>query len=268
VPELPEVENVRRQIAPLMVGRTVVDAQAVSHRHIIDVSRAVGDTIRASTRKGKVMVFPLAGGAELVVHLGMTGALTSAPRAAFPAGHERARLTFDDGAAVAFSDPRRFGRFMVCDPGVYPTLPMLAEIAADPGDLPADVFCARLATSKATVKGRLLDQTVVAGVGNIYADEALWRVGVHPASPACAVPAAKAAELLAVLADLLEESTGQGGTSVRSYLRPDGTAGSYQGMLLVYGRAGLPCARCSATLLSGTVAGRTAVHCPTCQPTP
>jgi formamidopyrimidine-DNA glycosylase len=293
MPELPEVETVRRDVEPVLVGRSIADVDVSHpHRHLVNLAAAVGRTCVQVTRRGKVIVADLAGEGpgeplELVVHLGMTGRLLvkgpqdrrqdqskdrsqgqSPERDAGVVAHERARLVLDDGVSLVFADARRFGRLMVCQPGQYPTLPMLASIGPDPDDMDPDRFVAALAATSRSVKACLLDQRMIAGVGNIYADEALHRAGLEPRTPASRIPADRARSLLSGLRDLLAVAVAAGGTTVRDYRHADGSLGGFQAQLQVYGRGGCRCLRCDGTLSQDTVAGRSTVWCRVCQPEP
>jgi formamidopyrimidine-DNA glycosylase len=284
MPELPEVETVRRGVAPVLVGQRVVAAEVPQpHRHLVAIPDAVGLHCVALDRRGKVLIAQLmpdtpasagptaagpaaathdGGRRELVVHLGMTGRLVVGDTYD---RHLRARLLLGDGAVICFVDPRRFGRLLVCRPGTYPTLPMLSELAPDPHDLDPARFAAALARSGRPAKACLLDQRLVAGVGNIYADEALWQVGLAPSTPGSQVTAAQAAALLEALRGLLDTAIAAGGSTVRDYRHADGTSGGFQHQLKVYGRAGQGCVACGTALVRDTLAGRTTVWCPACQ---
>jgi formamidopyrimidine-DNA glycosylase len=279
VPELPEVESVRRQLAPLITGRTVVATARDPYpaRRIGPIDRAVGGRIAEVTRRGKFLLLPLEGSApshpsELIVHLGMTGIVRVLERAdpagglAAPAQHVRVRLELDDDRVVILRDARRFGRVTVVDPGDYareaPTLAMLGpEPLSDA--FTVEGFAHGLRTSRASVKARLLDQRLVAGVGNIYADESLWRARIHPASRR--VGPDRAARLHAAVREVLAAAVEREGTSFRDYQLVNGQSGRYLSELDAYGRAGLPCHRCATPLRSAVVAQRGTTYCPTCQ---
>ncbi len=242
MPELPEVESVRRQLAPLVEGRTVraVARDPYPSRRMGDVARAVGGTLGPLGRRGKFLLAPLSGPAphpsELVLHLGMTGILRVLPidepagRPGGPDPHVRVRMELDDGTALVLRDARRFGRVDVVDPGD---------------------------------RTRLLDQRLVAGVGNIYADEALWRSRVHPAARRVTRPAAL--RLHAAIREVLAAAVAREGTTFRDYQLVNGASGRYLTELDAYGRGGQPCRRCGTTLRSTTIAQRGTVHCPRCQ---
>ena len=277
MPELPEVESVRRQLAPLVEGRTVraVARDPYPSRRLGAVARAVGGRIGPIVRRGKFLLAPLDGApphpSELVLHLGMTGILRVLPaddpsgRPGGPDPHVRVRLELDDGTALVLRDARRFGRVDVVDPGDRSRLPTLAALGPEPLEdaFDPEAFAAALARRGAPVKARLLDQRLVAGVGNIYADEALWRAGIHPA--ARRVGRERALRLHAAVRAVLAAAVAREGTTFRDYRLVNGASGRYLTELDAYGRAGLPCRRCGTALRASTVAQRGTVHCPRCQ---
>ncbi len=279
VPELPEVESVRRQLAPWLTGRRVEAVWWDPHPHarFHAVDRLTGRRLTAVTRRGKFLLLPLdptADGThlELVLHLGMTGSLRVGPdqrpdgAAAAPLSHVRARLDLDDGSVLAFRDPRRFGRLSVVEAGRYAeVVPTLARLGPEPlsADFTPEVLAAGLAASRAPVKARLLDQRLVAGVGNIYADEALWRARIHPASRR--VGAGRAAVLHAALVAVLAAAIAREGTTFRDYQMVNGQSGRYADHLDAYGQHGRPCRRCGTTLRRTVVAQRGTSYCPRCQ---
>ena len=272
VPELPEVESVRRQLAPELVGRTVIDVWWDPHpaQRFSDVGRVAGRRIDAVTRRGKYLLCPLAGdqGPDLVLvlHLGMTGSFSIAPASVALGRHVRAWFDLDDGRRLRFADPRRFGRVSVVAAGDYglavPTLALLGpEPLSDAFD--AEAFAAGLARTRAPVKAALLGQRLVAGVGNIYADEALWRARVHPTSRR--VGPHRARRLHTAIRDVLAAAVEREGTTFRDYQMVNGESGRYAQFLDVYGKAGLPCPRCATTLRGAVVAQRGTTYCPRCQ---
>jgi formamidopyrimidine-DNA glycosylase len=278
VPELPEVESVRRQLAPLVEGRTItgVERDPYPSRRIGAVARASGGTLGEVRRRGKFLLAALDGRppahpSELVLHLGMTGMLRvldpDDPEGAIGgATHARVRFLLDDGRALVFRDARRFGRVSVVEPGCYlPEIPTLAQLGPEPLSerFDADAFATRLKAGGAPVKARLLDQRVVAGIGNIYADESLWRAGIHPGTRR--VGRARALVLHGAIRDVLAAAIEREGTTFRDYRMVNGQSGRYLTELDAYGRAGLPCRRCATPLRSATIAARGTTFCPKCQ---
>jgi formamidopyrimidine-DNA glycosylase len=277
VPELPEVESVRRQLAPELAGRRVTSTWWDAHPHarLSDLELLTGRRVEAVHRRGKFLLCPLDVTAdgdelELVLHLGMTGSFRFVPTSdADPdagVGHVRVRATLDDGRTLLFRDPRRFGRASVVPAGDYErAVPTLAVLGPEPlGDaFTVEGFRAALARSRAPVKALLLDQRAVAGVGNIYADEALWLARIHPA--ARQVGPRRAAALHAAVREVLAAAIEREGTTFRDYRMVDGASGRNAAHLEAYGQAGLPCSRCGTAMTSSVVAGRGTTHCGRCQ---
>jgi formamidopyrimidine-DNA glycosylase len=273
VPELPEVESVRRQLAPELTGRRVVAAwrDPYPSRRLTDVEVVVGHVVRAVTRRGKFLVCPLDEAPddmdrELIVHLGMTGSLRFVtPGDGSEVTHVRVRLELDDGRALVFRDPRRFGRVSVVPAGDHTTIPTLASLGPEPlsEDFAVAPFVRALQATSAPVKARLLDQRLVAGVGNIYADEALWRARIHPASRR--VGPARARALHAAIVEVLTAAVEREGTTFRDYQMVNGQSGSYADFLDAYGQAERPCRRCGTALRRTTIAQRGTTYCPSCQ---
>jgi formamidopyrimidine-DNA glycosylase len=265
MPELPEVEAVRRQLEPELRGRRVTDVWYQPHpglpRQFHDVELAVGRQVRRVGRRGKFIIAPLDRDLELVMHLGMTGAL----RFDAPDLHTRARLWLDDGRELDFRDARRFGRLAVVDAGDYSAIPMLSLLGPEPlsDEFDPAAFVADVARTRAPIKPFLLSQRAVAGVGNIYADEALWRARIHPMSRR--VGAGRAAALHGAIRDVLREAIEREGTTFRDYVMVNGAGGRNAGFLVAYGRVGEPCPRCSTPLRKIIVAGRGTTYCPHCQ---
>ncbi len=262
MPELPEVETVRRQLEPLVLGRRVTGAWGHASPKFASAPLAVGPAIDALERRGKYLLFELDDGRELVVHLGMTGRLHLRTG---PDPYVRAWWALDDGRVLELRDVRRFGRVGVVAAGDYSSLPTLSAQGPEPWDaaLDDDGLWRNLRRSTARLKTQLLSQRPVAGVGNIYADEALWRARLHPARRTVTRPAA--ARLLTELRTVLEQGIANGGTTLRDYRDAAGARGRNQLQLACYGRAGEPCERCGTTLRRSVVDGRGTTSCPACQ---
>jgi formamidopyrimidine-DNA glycosylase len=275
MPELPEVETIRRQLEPLVVGRRLTSAWAFPHPKFTAALEVVGATITGTARRGKYLLLPLDDGRDLVVHLGMTGSLRVRPAGDSGDAYVRAWWGLDDpsqasggaaGQALEYRDVRRFGRLAVAADGQYAgTLAVQGPDALD-RQLTAEEFWQALRRSRRAVKTQLLSQRPIAGVGNIYADEALWRARVNPALRS--VTRAQAAALLDAVRQVLAGSLHHGGTTLTSYRNAEGLPGRNQQRLNVYGQAGLPCPRCGTELRSRVLDGRTTTWCPTCQPGP
>jgi len=294
VPELPEVEVVRRGLERWVAGRTVA-AVEVRHpravrRHLEGpehfVAALTGRTLAAAHRRGKYLWLPLADGGTptgqaLVAHLGMSGQLLVEKKSQPDETHLRARLTFTDGGReLRFVDQRTFGGLAVEEvrrgggvggPIADGIPPRLAHIAIDPLDpsFDADAFSAALRRRHTEVKRALLDQTLIGGVGNIYADEALWRAQLHGARPTEKLTRAQVAALLEGVRDVLGEALAQGGTSFDSlYVDVNGQSGYFSRFLAVYGQADRPCPRCGTPIRRESFMNRSSYSCPTCQPRP
>jgi len=265
VPELPEVETLRRQLAPLVTRRRVGDVLAATHPRFSEARRATGATVKAVKRRGKYLIMELSGERDLVLHLGMTGQLLWSDEGPPEGEHTHLGLVFTNGV-LWFRDPRRFGRAVVVPRGEYDSLPTLAALGPEPDDptfTPARVQ-EYLSGDGTPVKARLLEQRLVAGVGNYLADETLWHARVNPF--ARALSAEECSAVRAALRRVVNASIRAGGVSERDYVHVDGSRGGYAARLAVHGRAGEPCLRCGERLARGRVAGRGTVWCPVCQP--
>jgi formamidopyrimidine-DNA glycosylase len=287
VPELPEVEVVRRGLARWVAGRTVADVE-VRHpravrRHLEGVEHfraaLTGRTLTAAHRRGKYLWLPVAepdgtsSGRALVAHLGMSGQLLVEKPDEPDEVHLRARFRFTDGGReLRFVDQRTFGGLAVEEAPDGDALPhRLAHIAIDPLDpgFDADAFTAALRRRRTEVKRALLDQTLIGGVGNIYADESLWRARLHGARPTDKLTRAQVADLLEGVRDVLGESLAQGGTSFDSlYVDVNGQSGYFSRHLAVYGQLDRPCPRCGTPIRREQFMNRSSYSCPQCQPRP
>jgi len=287
VPELPEVEVVRRGLERWVAGRSVASVE-VHHpravrRHLEGaehfVAALTGRTLTAAHRRGKYLWLPLAegdgtpAGQALVAHLGMSGQLLVEKPTQPDETHLRARFTFTDGGReLRFVDQRTFGGLAVEDTGEGDTVPpRVAHIAIDPLDPAFDEaeFSTRLRRRRTEVKRALLDQTLIGGVGNIYADESLWRARLHGNRPTDRLTRAQVGALLEGVRDVLHESLAQGGTSFDSlYVDVNGQSGYFSRHLAVYGQADRPCPRCGTPIVRESFMNRSSYSCPQCQPRP
>jgi formamidopyrimidine-DNA glycosylase len=279
LPELPEVETVRRGLERWVVGRTI-EAVEVSHPRSIRrhpageedfVALLEGRTLESALRRGKFLWLPLDSGDALVAHLGMSGQLLVKPPEAPEEKHLRIRIGFEDGAGeLRFVDQRTFGGLAVAAGGA--ALPAALEhIARDPIDPDFDdaEFVTRLRARRTGLKRALLDQTLISGVGNIYADEALWRAQLHWARGTTGVTRAEGRRVLETVREVLEDAIAVGGTSFDAlYVDVDGESGYFENSLDAYGRAGEPCRRCGTPIARTKFMGRSSYWCPTCQPRP
>jgi formamidopyrimidine-DNA glycosylase len=268
VPELPEVETVRRELEPWLTHRTIVRARradAPAGPKYAALERADGQRIQAVNRRGKFLLLPLSGGDELVIHLGMTGIVSPRP----PIDHLRVvvELSGKRRTTLYFQDARRFGRFLVVRAGRYESLPTLDRMGPEPLSpaFTATHLHAAFRSSRAPVKAFIMTQRPVAGVGNIYADEALWRARIHPMTPARALGLQKAAELHGAIVDVLSAAIDAQGTTINDYRTVNGEVGAYLSELDAYGHEGEPCHRCGAKLRRIIVGQRSSCFCPRCQ---
>ena len=273
MPELPEVETVRRQIAPVLEGATITRAEILDQRltrpvdPTVVADALVGERIATVERRGKYLLWRLASGRTLVVHLRMTGSLRHAPTGGLPDDtYRRARLVLDTGAEIGYRDVRRFGTWELLDDGHL--RPYLAS-RLGPEPLAPSFTTLRLgsllAGRRAPVKAFLLDQRRLAGVGNIYADEALWRARIHPLRPAGELDADEVTRLHRAVRASLRRGVELQGSTLRDYATPDGSSGGMQREFHVYGRLGEPCDRCGHPIERIVVGGRGTWLCPRCQ---
>ncbi len=290
MPELPEVEVVRRQLQPRLIGRTIVEAGSHSSAKFASAREVTGSAVDQLRRRGKYLIAELSCERDLIVHLGMTGRLCFDDRktqhvdpappvrpvdgpavdamalrgisATDP--YVRAWWRLDDGEVLCLHDVRRFGRVAVCDRGDYRELPTLAAIGPEPLDLDFDTaaFWRASRRSSQRIKTQLLNQRLVAGVGNIYADEALFLAGINPAARSISRP--RAERLAAALREVLTASIERGGSTLRDYYSLEG-AGDNQKYFVCYGRAGEPCVRCGAELRRRVLDQRSSTWCLSCQ---
>jgi len=271
MPELPEVETIVRGLDPVLRGRRVEAVwgsglplhlnRAVDLRALRAV--AVAQTIRRVRRRGKYLLVETGATDGVVIHLGMTGRLRVQPAGAARAPHTHVVLALKGGDELRFADARRFGWVEAGRP--LAAVAALQALGPDPlSELDAPALAAALATSRAPVKAFLLDQRRVAGLGNIYVAEALFRAGVHPATPARRV-ARRAPALLDAIRASLEGGIARRGTTLRDYVDADGMQGDNASALLVYGREGEPCPTCGAAIRRRVDAARATFFCPKCQ---
>jgi formamidopyrimidine-DNA glycosylase len=278
VPELPEVEIVRRGLDRHVVGRTIESVQLLHpralRRHLAgpdDFAAALrGRKISAALRRGKYLWLPV-GDDALLAHLGMSGQMLVGEPSRPLSPHVRVRITFtDSGPDLRFSDQRTFGHLSLAAGGaVMPAA--IAHIAPDPLEPAFDLAAvtARIRGRRTGIKRALLDQSLVSGIGNIYADEALWRARLHWARPSQLLKPIQVARLFGSVQEVFAESLSAGGTTFDSlYVNVNGQSGYYERSLAVYGRAGQPCRRCGTPVRRDPFMNRSAFSCPRCQPRP
>ncbi|MGY4652196.1 DNA-formamidopyrimidine glycosylase [Mycobacterium sp. URHB0021] len=280
MPELPEVEVVRRGLQAHIADKTIT-AVRVNHPRSVrrheagpaDLTARLLDTrITGTGRRGKYLWLTLDDGSALVVHLGMSGQMLLGP--VHNEGHLRIAALLDDGTTLSFVDQRTFGGWMLADmvtvDGTDVPVPV-AHVARDPLDsrFNRDGVVTVLRRKHSEIKRQLLDQTVVSGIGNIYADEALWRAKINGGRLASSLTRKQLGELLDAAAEVMTEALGQGGTSFDSlYVNVNGESGYFERSLDAYGREGEPCRRCGAVMRREKFMNRSSYHCPKCQPRP
>ena len=275
MPELPEVETYVRELAPELTGRSITAARVFWPRAIAEPladefpDRIAGLGFQSFDRRGKYMLLGLSDGSTLIVHLRMTGKLLILPNETEPALHTHVVMDLDDGRSLHYNDPRKFGRIWL----VPDITPVLANLGPEPlaEDFSIEGFAARLAGRTAAIKALLLDQSLVAGVGNIYADEALFRARIHPARAGGNLTPDEIARLHHAVREVLTAGIARrgstlGGSSLQNYLRPGGLPGDFQDEFLVFRRTGQPCIVCGTPIERIVIAQRSTHFCPTCQP--
>jgi formamidopyrimidine-DNA glycosylase len=273
LPELPEVETVRRGIAPALEGRRLEHVEISDIRltrpedPLIVASELTGERVERVDRRGKYLIVCFASGRALLIHLRMTGSLRAEALAGDP--HRRALLTLDDGSEVAYRDVRRFGTWLLLEPGE-----LEPYLGARLGEEPlVDAFTAkglgeRLQGRRAPLKAALLDQRTLAGLGNIYVDEALWYAKLHPVRAAGSLDREELRRLHRAIRKALALGIARQGSTLTDYRLPDGSPGSMQKEFRAYGRDDEPCDRCGTPLVKTRVAGRGTWFCPRCQAMP
>jgi len=274
VPELPEVESVRRAIAPVLVGRRfdrvrIYDARLVRPFEPSEVAAELqGERVAAVERRGKYLIVRFESSRVLLIHLRMTGNLLHTPPDSLPDDvHRRAVVTLDNGSDVAYRDVRRFGTWLLLEPGE--SEPYLAtKVGEEPLSerFTAARLAERLRGRRGALKAALLDQRTLAGLGNIYVDEALWRARINPLRPAGSLDPGEVRRLHRGIRAALEHGLARQGSTLRDYRLPDGSSGSAQDEFHVYGRGGEPCDGCGTPIAKTTIAGRSSWFCPDCQP--
>jgi formamidopyrimidine-DNA glycosylase len=272
MPELPEVETIRARLEPALTGRTfervlINDPRLTRPEPPEAVASALeGERIRAVGRRGKYLVLEFESGRHLLIHLRMTGNVQH-PASGADDPYRRAVVRLDDGSDVAYRDVRRFGTWELLEPGELDDFFAARRLGDEPLDsrFTTKALAGALANRRAPVKAALLDQRAAAGVGNIYADEALWRARIHPLRPAGSLSPDEVAELRKAVREALRMGIARQGATLRDYRSPDGSQGRMQDRFRVYGRAGQPCFRCGTPIEKIRAGGRGTWYCPICQ---
>src|SRR5436309_14773713 len=273
MPELPEVETVRTILEPKLVGRRFEDVEILDSRLTRPVDPAevaaelTGERVAAVGRRGKYLIFRFESGLVLLMHLRMTGNLVHSRNGTAPSKpHVRAVVRLDDGSDVTYRDVRRFGTWLVLREDELDSY-LAARLGLEPLErgFSASKLADRLAGRRAPIKAALLDQRTLAGVGNIYADEALWRARIDPRRTAGELDVPEIRALHRGVRRALEAGIARQGATLRDYRKPDGSAGAMQHEFKVYGRGGEPCPRCGTPIEKTRVGGRGTWFCPGCQ---
>lgn len=282
MPELPEVETVRRGLAPVMEGQRI--SEALVNRPDLRwpfpermAERLTGQTVTQLRRRSKYILADLNGGESLLIHLGMSGRMliSGAQLGAFahphpaPEKHDHVIFNMASGARVTFNDPRRFGAMDLLETAQQNTHKLLRDIGPEPlgNAFHEDYFVEALRARSSPIKSALLDQRLVAGLGNIYVCEALYRAGISPKRKASRLSKARAAALVPIIKDVLSEAIEAGGSSLKDFRQADGDLGYFQHRFDVYGREGAPCHTpdCGAVITRITQSGRSSFYCAACQ---
>ena len=279
MPELPEVETVRRGIAPVLEGARFIRADARRPDLRVPIpenfSKAlVGKRVRRVGRASKYLLIYMEDGLVMILHLGMSGKITlynetDGPPPA-PAKHDHLHFETDGGITMLFNDPRRFGLVVFSDEVTLDQHPLIAPMGPEPlaNGFNSVYLTEQFARRKAPIKNILLDQKVIAGLGNIYVCEALYRAGVHPVRPANQVTEKETAALTSIIRDVINEAIAAGGSTLKDYAQVDGELGYFQHRFRVYGREGEPCLTkgCKSEIERIVQAARSSFFCPSCQP--
>lgn len=270
MPELPEVETVRRGVEPHLVGKTI-DKMLVREPRLrwpvaADLpDRLAGQTVRGVRRRAKYLLVDVADG-TLIIHLGMSGRLYLVEAGKAPARHDHIDWQLDSGRVLRYTDPRRFGAVLwqPADPFAHP---LLSSLGPEPlsAEFGGDYLFQRSRGRTAPVKAFLMDSRIVVGVGNIYANEALFLAGIRPSTAAGRIAKARWARLAQAVKQVLGEAIAQGGTTLRDFVGGDGKPGYFKQALRVYSRAGLPCLQCQTVLKESRLGQRSTVYCSRCQ---
>jgi len=270
MPELPEVETIRNELLPYVVGRNISGVTLFWERMLRQVtpaefySRILGRRINGVTRRGKYLIFSLSGSDSLIVHLKMSGSLLIGKDSSPPPRYTSAIIQLDDGTSIFFRDPRKFGTMQL----VKDKNSILSKLGPEPlePDFTPCLLAERLSKHKAPIKAVLIDQSFIAGIGNMYADETLFATGIHPLKPANSLSRKEIQRLHQAIRQVLWSAIGNKGASVRSYFRPSGETGTAHFHFRVAHRGGKPCPVCDTPIERIPIRHRGSYFCPKCQP--
>ena len=272
MPEMPEVETVRRTLLPLIKGKTIKEVTVWYPKIITGDAKEfkqqlVGKKITTIDRYAKYLLIRLSGNLTVVSHLRMEGKYRLVKINTKKDKHDHVQIVFSDNSALRYNDVRKFGRMQLIKTGTEKEKTGISKLGAEPNSAAFTVSYLQngLVRKKKNIKNTLLDQSVVAGLGNIYVDEVLWETKIHPLSQANTIPAEKVAQLHDNINSLIELAIAERGTTIHTYLDANGKTGGFQKMLQVYGHKGEPCVRCGTPLEKIKVNGRGTTFCPKCQ---
>lgn len=273
MPELPEIETVKRTLTPHVIGRTIQTVTllqpAVVAYPAADAfaERLQGVVITALSRRGKYLLLHMADGQTLVVHLRMTGRLLYAPADHPMPRHTHAVFALDNGHQLRFADQRRFGRLWLLAEGEADSVTGMQNLGVEPltTAFHAGLLQEKLGRRRVAIKTALLDQHVIAGLGNIYVDETLFRAGIHPARLCCTLTAEEWEAIACVVPQVLQQAIANNGTTFRDFLDGEGREGENMPFLHAYGRVGQPCRTCGTQMQRLCIGGRGTCYCPHCQ---
>jgi len=272
MPELPEIETICRGLRPRLEGRKILDVDVLERRLRYPVDKRLADRLCGRTivnvgRKAKYLLMYLQGKSVWVFHLGMSGKLIHVEPNTPRQKHDHIIVKLDSGYHLRYHDPRRFGLSLVVDEDEFPSLPQFNHLGLDPFDclFNAEYLYSFTRRSERRIRDLLLDQRVVAGIGNIYANEILWRVGVRPTARSSKLSRKKVEEIAAMIAKVLKEAIQWCGTSFSDYRDADDKYGEFQNHLRVYDREGESCRSCTSRIKRVPLGNRSAFYCPACQ---
>ncbi|NPA48643.1 MAG: DNA-formamidopyrimidine glycosylase [Thermodesulfobacteria bacterium] len=269
MPELPEVETIKRTLSKHLPSRQIKGCEIRLPKLVLpapeEFSRTVvGQKVLELERRGKFLLLHLSGNLSLLCHFRLTGQLIYLPDGQEEPPHTHLRFILDQGNLL-YADLRQFGKLELLKREEISRHPSLLKLGPEPWELTPETFCQLLQRSHRQLKALLLDQSVIAGLGNIYVDESLFRAGLHPTRKASSLSPEEAVKLHHIICEVLKEAIATGGSSVRNYVDGEGKSGTFQERHLVYGRRGQPCPRCKTPIAYTTVASRGTHFCPVCQ---
>ncbi len=273
MPELPEVETIKRKLDSLVAGLTITGVNLITPKIVrapepdLFIENLVGQKIRRVGRRGKFLLFYLNNDLLLAVHLRMTGRIVYHAAGAPVGKHTHVVISLSNNHELHYADIRKFGRMALLQAGRLEEWPGLNNLGVEPlsDNFTRDFLKKELRTRRTKIKPLLLDQTIIAGLGNIYADEALYRAKINPEKSAANLTPRELARLYLSIREVLEEGIANRGTTIRDYVDSGGEAGENQNNLRVYGREGCPCEKCKHLIARIRLAGRSTYFCPKCQ---